>query len=137
MAVTGRAFQKGTVQLKGNILVVEPDDLILGLLERWLGEAGYTVVARPLRKLAENRTREGAPHLIVANVADPRSAAPLLQSLREAYSSPILVISARFRRGLGRSMDAARRLGVHRILPKPFTRGELLAAVRESIEARS
>jgi DNA-binding response OmpR family regulator len=75
--------------------------------------------------------------LIVANVADPRSAAPLLQSLREAYSSPILVISARFRRGLGRSMDAARRLGVHRILPKPFTRGELLAAVRESIEARS
>src|SRR5262245_50055095 len=32
------------VQEKGRIHVIEPDDLIRGLLERWLGEAGYTVV---------------------------------------------------------------------------------------------
>ena len=31
---------KGTGERKGYILIVEPDDLIRGLLERWLDEAG-------------------------------------------------------------------------------------------------
>ena len=34
-----------------------------------------------------------------------------------------------------RRAEAARRLGVDKLLPKPFTRKELLAAVRESVEA--
>jgi hypothetical protein len=48
-------------------------------------------------------------------------------------SAPILAVSARFRRGLGVSKDAARRLRVRKLLPKPFTRTELLAAVRECL----
>jgi len=36
---------------------------------------------------------------------------------------------------LAGSADAARRLGVKKVLPKPFTRKELLAAMRESVEA--
>jgi len=130
----GHALIRGIVQRKSNILVVEPDELILGLLERWLGEAGHTVVARPLRELADNRMREGVPHLIIADIPDPRGAASLAQYLREAYPSPILIISARFRRGLGESVEVARQLGVSKVLPKPFTRKELLRAVSESIE---
>jgi hypothetical protein len=43
------------------------------------------------------------------------------------------LLLARFRRGLAGSAEAARRLGVERVLPKPFTRNELLAAVREPV----
>jgi CheY-like chemotaxis protein len=43
------------------------------------------------------------------------------------------VLSGRFRRGLARSAEAARRLGVEMVLPKPFTREELLSAVDEAL----
>ena len=71
--------------------------------------------------------------LVIADVPDPRSAEALIRSLRE-YAAPILALSARFRCGLAESAEAARRLGVKRVLPKPFTRKELLAAVREGVE---
>jgi DNA-binding response OmpR family regulator len=123
------------VRQQGHILVVETDDLIRGLLECWLGEAGYSVAARSLRKLPADRMRERLPHLIIVDVPSPRSAEGLIESVKEVYPSPILLLSARFRRGLGASMDVASRLGVRKVLPKPFTRAELLAAVRESIGA--
>jgi DNA-binding response OmpR family regulator len=116
------------------ILVIESDDLIRGLLERWLGEAGYAVAVRTLQTLAEDRIWQGPPHLIIADVPSPRGAERLIQSVREVYPSPILILSARFRRGLGASMDVATRLGVRKILPKPFTRKELLSAISESLE---
>ncbi len=119
---------------KGHIVVVEPDDLIRELLERWLGEAGYTVVFQTLHELPGARNGAVAPELVVADVPSPRGAQELIQSLTEVYPSPILLVSARFRRGLGSSTDVARQLGVRKILPKPFTREELLVAVNESIE---
>jgi DNA-binding response OmpR family regulator len=122
------------VQQKGRILIVEPDDLIGGLLERWLGEAGYTVIIQALRELSDAHIVGEGPQLVIADVPSPRSAEKIIHALRQEYASPILVISARFRRGLGSSTDVARQLGVRRILPKPFTRGELLAAVGESID---
>jgi CheY-like chemotaxis protein len=66
--------------------------------------------------------------------SDPQPAAALMRWLRE-YAAPILVLSARFGRGLAGSAEAARRRGVKKVLPKSFTRKELLAAVRESVGA--
>jgi DNA-binding response OmpR family regulator len=114
------------VNPKGYVLVLEEDSLIRPLLERWLGEAGYRV-AGPAK------AAKAKPALVIADVPDPQSAEALIRSLGE-YAAPILVLSARFRRGLAGSADAARRLGVKKVLPKPFTRKELLSAVRESIE---
>jgi CheY-like chemotaxis protein len=65
---------------------------------------------------------------------DPQSAEALIRLLRE-YAAPVLILSARFRRGLAGSAEAAHRRGVKKVLPKSFTRKELLAAVRESVEA--
>jgi DNA-binding response OmpR family regulator len=119
-----------SVHQKGYIVIVETDDLIRELLERWLGEAGYAVFAgAPTTPAPQERAR-----LVIVNVSKPRNAGALIRTLESAYAAPVLAVSARFRRGLGASADAARRLGACKVLPKPFTRAELLAAVRESIE---
>ena len=110
---------------KGRIVVLEDDPLILPLLERWLGEAGYEVVAP---------TEDIKPELVIANAPDPQSAEALVDSLRLQYAAPILLLSARFHSGIAGSVVAARRLGVKRVLPKPFSRKQLLAAVRASVE---
>jgi DNA-binding response OmpR family regulator len=118
---------RNLVQRKGHIVVVEKDDLIRQLLESWLGEAGYTVARGSPHKGSP------APALVIADIASPLDAESAIHALHAMYLAPILVLSARFRRGLGASATAARRLGVRKVLPKPFTRAELLSAVREAI----
>ena len=109
---------------KGFIAIHENDDLIRELLERWLGEAGYS-----LRPVAGE-----SPRLVIADIPSPRAAPSRIEALQALYAAPILVLSGRFRRGLAGSAEAARRLGVRKVLPKPFTRKELLSAVDEMLE---
>jgi len=118
------------VQRKDYIVIVETDDLIRGLLERWLGEAGYAVIAGG----SDAPDLEQPVRLVIVNVSKPRNPGALIRAMQAKYEAPIVVISGRFRRGLSGSTDAARQLGARKVLPKPFTRAELLAAVRESIE---
>jgi DNA-binding response OmpR family regulator len=115
------------VKPKGYVVVLDDDFQFRGLLQRWLGEVGYL--------LGPPAVRSGRPALVIADVPDPESAELQIRSLQQEYAAPILLLSARFRRGLAGSAEAARRLGVKKVLPKPFTRKELLAAVRESVDA--
>jgi len=131
-----QSTSRGIVQHKGQILVVEPNDLILDLLERWLGEEGYTVVVGTSQSLPQALGEGGEPHLVIIDVPTPRSADKIIKSVREAHASPILLLSARFRRDAGSSISVARQLGVRNVLPKPFTRSELLAAVSGSIDGQ-
>ena len=127
-----KASKRELVQHQGYILIVEPDDLIRELLERWLSEAGYRVV---IRSSGEMQTSEPGdlPQLIIADVPVPRSTDKLIKQLRDMYAGPILIVSARLRRGA--SDGVARRLGVRKLLAKPFTRSELLMAVTQAMNA--
>jgi DNA-binding response OmpR family regulator len=115
---------------KGYIVVIEPDELIRHLLESWLKDAGYTVVIGGYDGRAH-----AEPQLVIANIPSPSRGGPVVACLERLYSAPILAVSARFRRGLGDSVQAARALGVRRVLPKPFNRKELMRAVRASLES--
>jgi len=121
------------VQKKQRIMVVEPDDQILGLLERWLGEAGYSVVAESSPRSPQVPGIGGDPHLVIIDVPDPLAAEKVIDSIRQEYAGAILLLSARFRQGMGTSSSVARQLGVTNILSKPFTRDALLSAVGESL----
>jgi len=106
------------------VLLLVQDVQIRELLERWLVEAGYIVSA----------TAGEPARLLVTDLPSSRGEQALIESLQAVYAAPILVLSGRFRRGLAQSAEAARRLGVKNVLPIPFTREELLAAVAASLE---
>ena len=114
----------------GCIIIVEPDDLIRELLERWLGGAGYQAVSVAKDHLLPMVT----PRLVIKDISDPGCAGDTIEALQAAYAAPILALSARFRRGLGGSSEPALRLHVAKVLPKPFTRQQLLRAVRETLK---
>jgi CheY-like chemotaxis protein len=115
----------------GYLVIVEPDELIRQLLERWLSEGGYQVL--PITEthvLPMVKAR-----LVIADISEPDAARNTIEALQSAYAAPVLALSARFRRGLGGSSEPAQRLHVQKVLPKPFTRQQLLHAVREILRA--
>jgi DNA-binding response OmpR family regulator len=122
----GDAMGRGIVRSQDCIVIVEPDELLRELLHRWLAEAGYDVVSDK-----DHMASMVLPQLVIADISDPGGAGNTIQALQTAYAAPILALSARFRRGLAGSSEAAQRLHVGKVLPKPFTRDELLRAVCE------
>jgi DNA-binding response OmpR family regulator len=107
-----------------NIVIYERDDLMSDLLKEWLISAGY-----PVRPLAE-ASDLAPPRLVIVSIGLPLPSEPLLRAVRQLYpGTPVLALSSQARSGLSLAGDAAHALGVERILAKPLTRLELLAAV--------
>jgi CheY-like chemotaxis protein len=117
------------VASKGKILLIEPDDLIRRLVEQWLAEAGYTVTTP--RAMPERR--DCGVVLTLADLPGTGPAHKAIKALQVPQGTPILLVSTRFRRGLASSAEAATRLGVQKVLSKPFTREELLAAIADTL----
>jgi DNA-binding response OmpR family regulator len=118
------------VQASRTIVVVETDKSMCELLERWLVDAGFGVV---FSESGRGPGFKDDPELLIADVSVPHLAQARIRDLRAIWAAPILLISGRFRRDVGESRHVADSLGVRMVLPKPFTREELLAAVAQSI----
>jgi len=114
-----------------SIVILEEDDLMRGLLTEWLTGAGYAVRERGLRAAPAG---EGAD-LVIVDLYMPRQAgADIVLAAQQAYpGAPVIAMSAQFRPGLDCSAGAADALGVSRLVCKPFTREDLLGAVRALI----
>jgi CheY-like chemotaxis protein len=115
-----------------SIVIIEEDDLMRELLHEWLTAEGYSV---------RDRTRSdagcGYADLVIVDLYMPRRTGPtIVRAVQQAYpEASVIAISAQFRPGLGGSAHAARTLGARRLIAKPFTREDLLGAVRAATGA--
>jgi DNA-binding response OmpR family regulator len=124
----GNHLEPPTLKNSRRIMVLEGDDSVRELVRRWLVDAGHSVEAHA------GPIRIGDVDLIIADVASPRAAGPLLAALRQpGTGAPVLLLSARFRTGQAGSAQLASELGVAGVLPKPFTQRQLLDAVTRAL----
>jgi DNA-binding response OmpR family regulator len=114
------------------IVLIEPDQLIRGLITEWLTTAGYTVRLG----YRSDGVDAGDVAAIIVDLYMPReSGAQIIRAVQRAYpGKPVIATSAQFRPGLAHSDAAARELGARRLVPKPFGRTDLLDAVRAAID---
>ena len=110
-----------------NIVIIDEDDLMRGLVKEWLTAAGYAVREGRLHELP---AVNGAD-LVIVDLYMPRQAgAEVVRTVQQRHpGTPVIAISAQFRPRLDSSWWAARALGVRHVMAKPFTREDLLAAV--------
>jgi CheY-like chemotaxis protein len=115
-----------------SIVIIEEDPLMRDLLVEWLGAEGYSVRAAAA---GEVRVAPSRPDLLVVDVYMPRrEGAKSLRDVRAAHpDTPLIAISGQFRPGLAGACSAADELGVEQVIAKPFSRRDLLAAVRSAI----
>jgi CheY-like chemotaxis protein len=109
------------------IVVIEKDTLMRGLLVEWLSSEGYSVRASATGEgLVADRV-----DLVIVDVYMPRhKGAERLRAVKTAHpQTPMIAISGQFRPGLAGSCTAAETLGVRRVIAKPFSQTDLLAAV--------
>ena len=110
------------------IAVIEGDDAVRELARRWLVDAGHDV------ETYASPTTVGEVDLVIADVASPRAVSPMLGELLQPVGAvAVLLLSARFRKGQEGSVQLADELGVKGVLPKPFTKRQLLAAVAQAL----
>lgn len=112
-----------------NILVVDDDDRLRNLLERYLKEQNYNVSTAPNAEAMDRKLQREHVDLIILDVMMPGedglSVCRRLQSLKK--TPPILILSAK-----GDELDRiiGLEMGADDYLPKPFNTRELLARVK-------
>jgi DNA-binding response OmpR family regulator len=111
------------------IMVIEEDIAMRELIREWLVDEGYVV--RTPSAAAGTRDID----LVILNVLNlPGQDTARLREVKTMYPRSALIgISTQLGRTLARNSDAARALGVSRLVAKPCTRGELLDAVAGTI----
>jgi CheY-like chemotaxis protein len=117
------------------ILIVDDDALMRGMLAEWLSEAGYHV------RQAENGTNalqmlRGRPAgLLITDMDMPgRDGAQTLDEARRMLPGlPVIAISGGARDGRRNWAATALEFGAAKALAKPFERQDLLAAVAQVV----
>lgn len=105
------------------------------LIVEWLRAEGYSV------RIEEERSRNdaGGADLVIVDLYMPRSAGSRrLLCVQSAFPGvPVVAISGQFCPGLAADGTAARALGARQLIAKPFSRAQLLKAVRAIAGAAS
>ena len=120
---------KANLRRRYRIAVIEGDPLMRELAKRWLSTAGHDVVLVSAKQLGPAAEVD----LVMADDAKLRSAAERVQALRAAYSAPVLLVSGRLRRTNAPSRTLALQLGAAAVLPKPYSREQLFAAIEAAL----
>lgn len=114
------------------VLLIEDEPNIIEAIRFILSRDGWRVDTHSNGQTALDAVRTRAPDLVILDVMLPnRSGYDILNDLRDAPDTralPVLMLTAR---GQKKDRDLAEKLGANRFMTKPFSNGEILAAVRE------
>ena len=114
------------------ILLIDDDDLLRGVLAKALGHVGHTVIQAADGQQGVELARATALDLVITDLVMPvqEGVETILTLRRERPNLPIIAISG----GVSNSqlyLEIAGKVGAKRILPKPFTPQELTALIDE------
>ena len=116
------------------VLLIEDEPNIIEAIRFILSRDGWRVDTHSDGKSAMDAVLRKCPDLIILDVMLPnKSGFDILSDLRsgdETKSIPVLMLTAR---GQKKDRELADQLGVNRFMTKPFSNGEILAAVREMV----
>ena len=117
------------------VLVVDDDALMRGLLAEWLSEAGYRVRQAENGANALKMLLSRPVGLLITDMDMPgRDGAQTLDEARRMLPGlPVIAISGGARDGRQNWAATALKLGAAKALAKPFERRDLLAAVEEVV----
>jgi len=120
-----------------DVLVVEDDELMRGLVSEWLVQAGYAVRQAVDGEAAIAALQRQPAALVITDMSMPRrDGTQTLEWLRREHSAtPVIAMSGHFGTGRRYTYEGALALGARRVLAKPFTQEELLDAVQVLIGA--
>ncbi len=119
------------------MLVVEDEPTILRLLQVNLRLEGYDVVACSNGEDALLRAEEGAPDVVVLDIALPGiDGFEVCRHLRRVPATehvPVIMVTAQVQ---DEDRERGYALGVHGYVAKPFEPTDLIALVREALAGR-
>jgi len=118
------------------VLVIEDEPNISEAIHFILRRDGWTVLTHADGLDAFERIEAVGPELVILDVMLPgRSGFEILQALRDdarLRAVPVIMLTAK---GHANDRDLAMRAGASLFMAKPFSNAELLAAVRQLIDA--
>lgn len=119
------------------VMVIDDDDGILRMITRMLAETDYHCLPFSDAQAALDSLGRQAVHLIITDIIMPgMEGIEVILNLRAMFPNlPIIAMSGGGRTDRADVLHLARQLGATKVLPKPFTRAELLAAIDSEIGA--
>lgn len=117
------------------ILVIDDDPAILRMIEFMLEDSGYQCISFGDAKGGLASLDHMAVHLIITDIIMPEmEGIELILHAKATFPDlPIIAISGGGRSNRMDVLHFAQQLGAAAVLPKPFTRAELLAVIGRTI----
>jgi CheY-like chemotaxis protein len=121
------------------ILVIDDDDLIRGLLRSVLEKAGYQVLEAPDGNVGIEIFREQSADLIITDILMPEKEGleTIMEIKRESPDVKIIAISGGAKCGPFTYLKLAERFGAERVFSKPLEMRQLLQAIRELLDEKT
>lgn len=119
------------------ILIIDDDEQLRALLHEILERAGFAVVEAANGVEGLQLFRSEPADLVITDLImpDKEGVETILELRREFPEARIIAISGGGRNGSANYLPIAARLGARRTVAKPFSRQEILDAVRDTLAA--